>query len=36
MDAEYPEDDAPSEDDSDTAYDGEGALVDVVQRVFSS
>ena len=37
MDAEYPEDDAPSEDDSyDTDYDGEGALVDALQRVFSS
>ena len=34
MDAEYPEDDAPSEDSYYTDNDGEGALVDAVQRVF--
>ena len=36
MDAEYPEDDAPSEDSYYTDNDGEGALVDAVQRVFST
>ena len=36
MDAEYPEDDAPSEDTHYTDNYGEGALVDAVQRVFSS
>ena len=35
-DAEYPEDDAPSQDAYYTDNDGEGTLVDAMQRVFSS
>ena len=36
MDADYPEDDAPSEDSYYTDNDGPGALVDAVERVLRS